>query len=272
MPTRRILTEAQIEFIRNNRLLFSSRQLAAKIGCSKFFIQRFMKKNGWTPPTSVIEEFRIKAMIGRTTSTPEIDLFLKKNYLDLPVNRMAIAVKRSETLVKGRMRQLELVQPRELIEKFKLESRIQPGSVSFNKGKKQTDYMSKAAIRRTMATRFKKGQLPKNTRSDFEITIRKDRRNVKYQYIRVKLGVWTPLHRFIWEMINYPISGKMNLVFKDHDTLNCELKNLELLTDAQLMKRNSYHNYPEPIARTIQLSGALTRQINKHVKKLRNEK
>lgn len=38
---------------------------------------------------------------------------------------------------------------------------------------------------------------------------------------------------------------------------------VELITRQELMKRNTLHRYPKPIAQLIQLRGALNRQINK---------
>jgi hypothetical protein len=64
----------------------------------------------------------------------------------------------------------------------------------------------------------------------------------------------------------------MKVAFMDRNTMNCNVANLEILTSAELLKRNSLHNYPIPIARAIQLRGALNRQINKHLKRLKNEK
>ena len=46
--------------------------------------------------------------------------------------------------------------------------------------------------------------------------------------------------------------------------LNASGRSGSLMTRAELMKRNSYHNrYPKEVARLVQLRGAVTRQINK---------
>lgn len=200
------------------------------------------------------------------------DQFLKENYLTMPVKRMSKALGRADTVARQRLKLLGLVVPPDVIEKFTGLSRFKKGSVPASKGKKQTEYMSNEAIERTKATRFKKGQLPHNTKTDFEISVRLDNRGVKYKWIRIGFASWIPLHRYNWERVHGRIPYKLKLIFKDGDTMNCEINNLELLTSAQLMKRNSFHNYPKPIANTIQLRGALNRQINKHLKKLRNEK
>ena len=120
--------------------------------------------------------------------------------------------------------------------------------------------------------RFKKGHLPHNTRNDWDIRIQQDKSGRKYKYIRVSLGKWMLLHRFNWEQSNGTIPKGMKILFKDGDTMNCDVSNLELVTAGQLMKRNSVHNYPKEIAQVVQLRGALNRQINKHLNNKSNEK
>jgi len=271
MPAK-VLDNKAKAFIRKNRLKMSSRDMAARIGCSRSPISRYLKSENLTPPKKVIELFRLTGMRSITTSDERTDRILKKYYLKLPEKRLAQKVKRSDTFVRTRLRQLGLLIPRDIIEKRIRDSRIKPGAIPFNKGRKQKEYMTRSKIRATMATRFKCGHLPHNTKKDLEITVRTDKRGVDYKFIRISLGNWLPLHRFIWEKKNGPIPKKMKLVFKDGDPMNCELSNLELVSPAELMLRNSLHNYPEPIVKTIQLRGALNRQINKHLKRLKDEK
>lgn len=208
----------------------------------------------------------------KTSSNPKTDRYLKKYYLLKPVNQLAGGVGRSETFVTCRLRQLGLCRPLELIEKFKQMGRVKPGSVPPNKGLPQKEWLSKAGRKKVRKTQFKKGSLPHNTKSDYEISVRKDNRGVEYQHIRVSLAKWIPLHRYNWELSHGKIPAKMKLVFKDGDTMNAAIENLEILTPGQLMERNSWHRYPEEIGKAIQLRGALNRQINKHLKKLKDEK
>jgi hypothetical protein len=149
---------------------------------------------------------------------------------------------------------------------------FQPGHPPMNKGKKLADYCKPESIERMRATQFKKGQRPHNTRSDHEISIRADKRGVQYRFIRVGLGTWIPLLRYNWELLHGPIAPGMNLIHADGDSLNDAVENGVLLSNADLMKKNTYHNYGKDIASVIQLRGALTRQINKATKKLQNEK
>lgn len=201
--------------------------------------------------------------------TPKEDKFLWNNYMAIPAKRMAKMLNRCEGTARQRMKKLGITVPPEIIEKFKQGSYIKKGNVPLNKGKKLTDYVSQESIERMKGTQFKKGQLPQNTKTDLSISIRTDNRGVRNKFIRISLSKWIPLHRYNWEKENGKIPAKQKLIFKDGNTMNCEIDNLELLTSAELMRRNSFHNnYPKEICLAIQLQGVLNRQINKHLKKL----
>jgi hypothetical protein len=129
--------------------------------------------------------------------------------------------------------------PADLVEKRKKESFFQPGSAPSNKGRKQGDFMTAEAIARTASTRFKKGNVPHNTRSDFEISIRKDKSGIPYQYIRVSMGKWELLQRHVWEHHHGKIPAKHVISFRDKNSLNCNIDNLELLSMADNALRNS---------------------------------
>jgi hypothetical protein len=58
----------------------------------------------------------------------------------------------------------------------------------------------------------------------------------------------------------------MALTFRDGDKTNLSIENLELITRAELMRRNSIHNYGPEIAQLGQLKGALLRQIRRKSK------
>jgi hypothetical protein len=203
--------------------------------------------------------------------TAEEDLFLRENYLTMPAKRMAAALGRAECTARQRLKVLGITIPAEVAEAFKRQFQIKKGSVPQNKGKKQADYMNAESIARAKATCFKKGNLPHNTKSDMEISIRPDRRGINYKFIRVGLGEWVPLQRYVWESANGIIQKGMKVVFKDGNTMNCNLDNLEILSCADLMKKNSVHNLPKPIAQLVQLRGALNRKINNRIKRIKNE-
>jgi hypothetical protein len=75
--------------------------------------------------------------------------------------------------------------------------------------------------------------------------------------------VWPLLQRHVWQQAHGPIPHGHNIVFKDGNRANCALENLECIPRAEMMKRNSVHNLPAPLPQTIQLLGALKRQIRR---------
>jgi hypothetical protein len=266
---RRVLQSKDEIFIRRNYLKLSTKEIGERLGgISKGTVQSFLKRERLRIPDSLKKERRIKAIIARQNSVfhPEDELihFL---HLEMPVNTIAAFVLRSETFVKIRIKKMGLIVPAEIIEQWKLDSRIQPGNISFNKGRKQSEYMTPEAVERTKATRFKKGQKVWNEGKDGDIRIRHDHpeRNGKpHKYIRIAKNVWKELQIHNWEKKNGPVPKGFALACKDGNTLNCRSSNWYLISKRENMKRNSLHNYPVEITRTIQLMGALTRQINKN--------
>jgi hypothetical protein len=214
-------------------------------------------------------------MYGRAF-TKEEDDFLRANYLTIPARRMAAMLGRREGTARQRMKLIGIVVPKEIIEQFRQRSYYKKGQTPFNKGKKGSEYLSEEALAAMSNTQFRKGNLPHNTKEDGVITIRYDhadtRNGIAYKYIRIALAKWMPLHVYNWEQKYGKVKKGYCLWCKNGDTLNCEPDNWELITRAENIKRNSIHNYPKEIALAVQLRGALNRQINKHKKKIHNEK
>jgi hypothetical protein len=173
---------------------------------------------------------------GRTSCTPEQEKFIIDNYLSMPVNSIARAIGRSEMLVKCRMGQLQLVVPQEIKDRFIQMGRRKKGEVPLNKGKKQYEFMSAEAIDRCSKTRFKKGEVPKNTKHDGAIAIRhghKKRGGRPYKWIRLSMGKWEQLHVHIWKQKHGPVPAGHIIVFKDRDTMNVQLENLRCISRKQ---------------------------------------
>lgn len=176
----------------------------------------------------------------RNTFTPNDDEFIRNNYLSMPVKTMAKAINRSYCGIIGRMKKLALVIPPEIVERRKADSRIKPGNIPMNKGKRQIEYMSPESIERSAATRFKKGNKPHNTKFDGYERITKD----GYIEIRIALGKFVIKHRYEWEKVNGPIPKGLILVSKTGDIKNCHPSNWELITMEENLRRNN--NYDNP--------------------------
>lgn len=166
---------------------------------------------------------------------------------------------RSESGARQRMKVLGIVVPPEIIQKFKESSRYKKGRTPENKGVK----MPKHVYEKVKRTMFQKGSIPAGHRPLGSLRVTVD----GYQEIKTaEPNKWEAYHRVMWEETFGPIPKGGVVRFVTKDKLNVHPFNLELIDRKQNMKLNSYHNYGPEIAKSIQLLGALTRQINKHEK------
>lgn len=196
-----------------------------------------------------------------TPFTPAQEQQIKKEYLQKPVKRLAKELGTTHGRIMRFLNKHQLVIPKHIVEQRKKANQKKPGNIPFNKGKKQTEYMSAEAIEKSKRTRFKKGQLPHNTKHNGAIVTRKDNNGIYYQYIRIKKGVWELLHRHVWQCENGPIPNNKIVVFKDGNQNNVELNNLELISKNENMLRNSKHHFPEEIIPTMALISELNNQL-----------
>lgn len=136
--------------------------------------------------------------------------------------------------------------------------RFKKGQIPPNKGKP----MSKEVYEKVKPTMFKKGNMPQNTKYDGHLSIRTDKRAGRsYIYVRVSLGKYRELHRVMWEQANGKIPKGFNVVFKDNNTSNVRLENLELVSNAELMARNTIQRYPNELKSLIKLLSKLRKEI-----------
>jgi len=142
--------------------------------------------------------------------------------------------------------------------------RFQPGHVSANKGLRRPGY----APGHMKETQFKKGGLPRNY-----MPVGSTRTCDGYVYVKVAdvryvpyTVNWLPLHIIEWERVNGPLPAGHALAFRNHDRTDLRLENLECITRRELMARNSVHNLPAPLKQTVQLLGALNRQLRRRTR------
>lgn len=195
--------------------------------------------------------------------TEDEQKFIRENYLLFPVKRVAKMLGRSEYGVFSYLRRNELVVPAELVAQRKKDSYIKKGNTPTNKGKKLTDYCSPEAIERIKVTQFKKGNLPFNTANgDGEIRDRIDKSGRAYKHIRVSLGKWVLYHRYVWEQVNGPIPKDHIIRFKDGNTMNCEIENLDLVSLKHNMDLNTIHRFPTELKEVIRLKTKINKKIH----------
>lgn len=139
--------------------------------------------------------------------------------------------------------------------------RFPKGHVPANKGVKGVCYEG------CKPTQFKPGQKPHTWKPIGTERLSKE------GYLQRKMADtgctrrdYVAVHHLIWKEAGRDIPQGHALSFKDGNKTNITLENLELVSRADLMRRNTYHNYPKEIAQLIQLRGAVQRQINKRSK------
>lgn len=78
---------------------------------------------------------------------------------------------------------------------------------------------------------------------------------------------WVAVHRLVWEATNGPIPSGHRVAFRPGMKTNVEaditVDRLELVTAAEMMRRNTIHNYPPAIKDAMRLVGRVNRQVRK---------
>lgn len=238
-----LLKQSDIQYIKSNRLKFTGTEMALHIGVSKSVVNRYMRDNGLSLSKREYKSVKSAAMLKKSKERLDkkyrkLDRFIRDNYLKVTVKGIAKILNKSHGLITARIKSMGLVIPKELILQRKLDSQI------------------------------KKGHIPQNTKEcDGVITIRNDhekRNGRKYQYIRLSLANWKPLHVYNWEQSQGEIPKGYCLWFKDGNSLNADISNLELITRQENLRRNrsNYLDLPEDIRTASRLLNKLKKTIN----------
>jgi hypothetical protein len=202
---------------------------------------------------------------GKFAWTAEQDFILKDKYEQLNAAEIATLVNKSHYAVKNRLHKLGITLSKEV--KLKRCNNYQKGMVAYNTGKKQHEYMSAEAIEKTKATRFKKGSLPHNALPDGTIVNRKDNKGRLYQMIKLpnnrKLKY---MHVHLWQQHHGAIPKGHIILFSNKNSMDCRIENLECISKAENMRRNSIQNFPEEIIQAITLISKLNKKIKHHEK------
>lgn len=72
---------------------------------------------------------------------------------------------------------------------------------------------------------------------------------------------WKGIHILLWEEHFGPIPTGHCVCFKDNNKQNVVIDNLELITRAERMRRNSIHRYPPELKSAIRVISKLKRTI-----------
>lgn len=186
--------------------------------------------------------------------TSEISNLLNRSVRSIYAQATLMGLKKSDHFM-----QMELKKQADRLREDGANYRFNKGHISHNKGRK----MPKELYEKCKSTMFKKGNLPHNTKQDWEEGLRNDKNGKTYITIKVP-GVKKMQfkHVWLWESINGKVPNGFNIVFKDGNTTNCTIENLECISNAELMKRNTIHRFPEELKTTIRLVHKLNRTIH----------
>ena len=183
--------------------------------------------------------------------TPAEDAKLIALYPDHSAGQIAAAIGRSRISVKNRVNRLRL-------RKSENSGNFKPGRETWNKGHVYQQHEN------CVATQFKPGNKPSTWRPiGHERITDEGYHQRKLTDTGVTMRDYVNVHWIVWREAGREIPKGMALVFRDGDKSNITLDNLELVTRAELMRRNSCHNHGPEIAELVRLRAIITRQINK---------
>lgn len=254
MP-RRIVTKAELAYIKAHYKTQSHKSIYDHLKMSKDFYQRLCKNHNLKRKQRIVSHVN--------TETPEEVAYVKAHYLIKPQKAIARDLKRSKQFVIDLLKRHKLKIPKKTREYFGKTNLFKKGNISHNKGKKWAETHSVEGMANARKTQFKSGNLPHNTLSDGDITIRRDNRGVSYKWIRLAKGVWIPLHKYNWIKKYGPIPPNHVIRFKK-GTMDCRTYNLELVPLEKHLFYNQFIDYPESLKETKFLLRKLNSKIKKH--------
>lgn len=237
-----------------------------------------MKRRASSRPSPRRRGDRFRA--GKRLWTLAEEARLRREYPTTRTSLLAKRMRRSARAISQRARNLGLHKTpehvaRELrrlgkdLQRAGAPHRYQKGHVPANKGLRRPGWNAG----RMRQTWFRKGRPPQESpryRPVGSLRINRDgvlERKVTDDRRLYPARRWVPVARLVWEAANGPIPPSMRVAFRHgcRTTVESEITpdRLELVTMRELMARNTIHNMPRELASTIQLLGALKRQINR---------
>lgn len=227
-------------------------------------------------------------MADREPWWPEHDEILRRAYAHNATDRLAEVLGRSARAVYQRAKLLGLGKSAEYLAspasgRLRIGdgrgagTRFTKGQVPLNKGRPQAEWMPVESRRRCQRTQFKKGCMAGAVQHNY-VPVGTERvrggllcRKVTDDPSIYPAARWQPVSRLVWEAAHGPIPPGHAVVFKaGRATVELEAITadaVELVSRAELMRRNSYHtNYPPEVRQLIQLRGALNRKIKNRSK------
>ncbi|MFP6355994.1 HNH endonuclease signature motif containing protein [Pseudomonas aeruginosa] len=197
----------------------------------------------------------------RETWTAEQELVLLRLYPDMPNEVLAARLNKTLQQICSKAYRLGLKKSPEFSKKIRQDwgsaTRFKKGNTPWNCGMKGLP-----ARGRSSETQFKKGQKPHTWLPVGSTRVSAD------GYLQRKISDtgyptrdWKSIHILLWEEHVGPIPTGHCVCFKDNNKQNVVIDNLELITRAERMRRNSIHRYPPELKSAIRVISKLKRTI-----------
>lgn len=197
--------------------------------------------------------------VNRLVWTSDMDAAVREYYPCKLTSEVADMLNLTPDQVSRRAKRLGLHKNSDLIAGIGENGMFLKGHIPFNKGMKQSEFMTAEKIGKSMATRFVKGQIPSNIKE-----IGYERISVD-GYVEVKTEKGFVLkHRLLWKEKYGPIPKGYIIRFKNGNKHDVRIENLEMVTLSQNMKDNTIHNYPPEIQTAIRSILNIRRRIKKY--------
>jgi hypothetical protein len=134
--------------------------------------------------------------------------------------------------------------------------RFRPGLVPHNKGQPMR------VVGRMAETQFKNGRMPSTRVPVGTKRWRKGQWWQKVSELRAPARKdWRPLSHLLWEAHHGPIPAGKIIVFTNRNPHDLRPDNLEAITRAELVRRNSWHRWPKDIQDLMRAKAKLRRAI-----------
>jgi hypothetical protein len=214
--------------------------------------------------------------------TPEQEALLRAQYAHTRTQDLATALALPLDVVQRKACAMGLRKAREVIAAMARERtlrpdhgsrayRWQPGGKPWNAGVKGSAGLHPCSRQ----TQFKPGHKPHTWVPVGTTRIKHGTLEIKYSDDPGSPSRrWKFYGRHVWELAHGPVPKGHLVVFRPGrattDPALVTLDAVELITRREIMARNTMHRLPEPLARTIQLRGVLTRAINQRTKALKD--
>jgi DNA-binding CsgD family transcriptional regulator len=225
-------TKEEVQFIRDNINVYDNYELAEKLNCTYGQVKAKLSNMRLKRDDP---RFRWNALNKRVTKIKGWKLdYLKDHINDKTMDELIEILDVSGSTIRSAMRKNGIRLSDEVYKKRVAITRFKKGHVPANKGKKMTDELRE----RVKHTFFKKGNQPSNTKYDGAISARRDSKGHWYKHIRIAKGKWVLLHRYLWEKAFGEIPPKHLLSFKNGNSLDVRLENLELISMRENSRRN----------------------------------